>query len=529
MPCRPVHQTVSHSGVHVCAAGRRPGSSSSRRPQVDGPPTLGSTLAKNINSMLRDAESLPELADTVNEWGSSFDPIHTATAFYMAGRLAQREPAAAKPLLETLAGIWDSLLPDAGHQAMTNVLWACSKLRYSNPQLWSSTLTKYLAQLQHTGQEPVVGQQLSNTLYGLATIALANKGQVPGMIRSEVEAAVQQLAARMQVLVRHPQLEGVKVQEVANALWACAKLHINPGDAALNSMLQAMARPAMIEAATVQNTSNALWAVSELHQHCGWQPKVEQRVWHRLLDQQQIVRIADRDKPLGVASSLLALAWLATPAPSATAAAAGAAATAVFTQEFAAQCALPLLRGQVAQQLVRWEARQICCSMWACAKLGLKEASFLQRAGATAHKWALAAEPLDLFQAAYACTALQFKEQRLMLALLQRSKQHQQQQGKRGLSVKGRTDVAAAVGYAVAALDMRQLAGHVRELAANSGITRDSTVKRGNLNQLWEVHAWLLQHQLLDGQGLAGLLSQQQLEAGRAAAEAGNYEQQQQQ
>jgi hypothetical protein len=43
---------------------------------------------------------------------------------------------------------------------------------------------------------------------------------------------------------------------------------------------------------------------------------------------------------------------------------------------------------------------------------------------------------------------------------------------------------------------------------------------------LWDVHAWLVQHQLLDGRGLAGLLSEQQLAEGRAAAEAYRAQQQ---
>jgi hypothetical protein len=91
--------------------------------------------------MLRSAESLPELADIVSEWGSSFDPIHTATAFYMTGSLAQRQPAAAKPLVEKLAAIWDYLLPSAGPQALSNVLWACAKLHYTNPQHWEQHLS----------------------------------------------------------------------------------------------------------------------------------------------------------------------------------------------------------------------------------------------------------------------------------------------------------------------------------------------------------------------------------------------------
>jgi hypothetical protein len=41
------------------------------------------------------------------------------------------------------------------------------------------------------------------------------------------------------------------------------------------------------------------------------------------------------------------------------------------------------------------------------------------------------------------------------------------------------------------------------------------------------VHAWLVQHQLLDGQGLAGLLTEQQTAEARAAAETYNAQQEQ--
>jgi hypothetical protein len=35
---------------------------------------------------------------------------------------------------------------------------------------------------------------------------------------------------------------------------------------------------------------------------------------------------------------------------------------------------------------------------------------------------------------------------------------------------------------------------------------------------LWVFHSWLLQHQLLDGQGLAGLVAQEQLQQGQQGA-----------
>jgi hypothetical protein len=179
------------------------------------------------------------------------------------------------------------VLPDAGPQALANVLWACGKLRYTNPQVWSSTLPAMTKQVQLNKGE-VIGVNVANTLHGLGTVAAINKNEVPGVPRPEVEAAVQQLGEQIRLLVTHPLLEGVKGQDVANVLWACAKLRINPGDAALDSLLQAMARPALLEPAVAQEVVNSLWAGSELQQECGWQPKVDQRVWQRLLGEQQL-------------------------------------------------------------------------------------------------------------------------------------------------------------------------------------------------------------------------------------------------
>jgi hypothetical protein len=114
----------------------------------------------------------------------------------------------------------------------------------------------------------------------------------------------------MRLAATHPLLQGVQPQTIANTLWACAKLRINPGDAALNSLLQAMARPAMLEVAVAQDTSNALWAVSELQQRCDWQPQVQLRVWQRLLGEQQLDSLANRGNSQMVANALVALARL---------------------------------------------------------------------------------------------------------------------------------------------------------------------------------------------------------------------------
>lgn len=236
-------------------------------------------ITSNISNIRNDSPTAQqELEDVVNEWGCSFNFIHTAAAFTKAAKLRHLQPAAVRPLLDTLAGIWDTVLPFAGPQALANVLWACGKLRYTNDRLWSSTYGAVAEQLQRSAQE-FEAINISNILHGLASAAAANKGQVPGIPRADVEALLQQLMQRMYVLSMHPQLEGVDPQNISNIFWACAKLRINPGSAALDAMLKAMARPQMLEAAAPQTFSNSLWAVSELQQQCSWQPQVDQRVW----------------------------------------------------------------------------------------------------------------------------------------------------------------------------------------------------------------------------------------------------------
>eukprot|EP00882_Tetradesmus_deserticola_P023367 GHRQ01025427.1.p2 GENE.GHRQ01025427.1~~GHRQ01025427.1.p2 ORF type:complete len:244 (+),score=91.77 GHRQ01025427.1:19-750(+) len=217
------------------------------------------------------ATGLQELEDVLQQWRPNFGFVQTSAAFVKAAKLEGLRLASARLLLDKLAGVWDTVLPYAETRQLSNVLWACGKLQYTNPQLWSSTLAAVQQRLT-AGQQDFIGVNIANMLHGLANVAA--QGRVPGVAPADVEAAVRQLCECMRVMVTHPLLEGASSQ---NALWACAKLRINPGDAALNSMLQALARPALREAMESQHISNALWAVSELQHECGWQP-VQPRV-----------------------------------------------------------------------------------------------------------------------------------------------------------------------------------------------------------------------------------------------------------
>jgi hypothetical protein len=243
---------------------------------------------------------------------------------------------------------------------MTNVLWACGKLRYADYELWRSTMAAFLQDVQQGAE--VKAQNQANVVPGLANIAASSQGQVPGMSKAEVASAVQQLCSHMRVMVLHPQLEGIQPQDISSVLWGCAKLRVHPGDAAINSLLQAMSRPAMLEAAAPQAVSNVLWAASDLRMRCGWQPQLQQRVWERLLGEPQLKLVADQGKPLAVANAVLAVARLSVLVPSDTAEATDAAAplqpaaSGAISVELGQSCVQVLLHGKVAQQLHRWLA-----------------------------------------------------------------------------------------------------------------------------------------------------------------------------
>jgi hypothetical protein len=115
----------------------------------------------------------------------------------------------------------------------------------------------------------------------------------------------------------------------------------------------------------------------------------------------------------------------------------------------------------------------------------------------------------------------------LLANVIQHSKQLLQRQRAKGqlhhLDRARLVGLAADVSSAVSSLGLQQLAGEARELVASSGVSPDVKLSAVALGMLLELHAWLVQHQLLDGQVLAGMLSDQQLAEGQAAAASAAY------
>eukprot|EP00882_Tetradesmus_deserticola_P003408 GHRQ01003604.1.p3 GENE.GHRQ01003604.1~~GHRQ01003604.1.p3 ORF type:complete len:192 (+),score=91.25 GHRQ01003604.1:1392-1967(+) len=167
--------------------------------------------------------------------------------------------------------------------------------------------------------------------------------------------------------------------------------------------------------------------------------------------------------------------------------------------------------------------------MWGCAKLGMAEHTFLSAVEDTAPKWLPRAVAPNINQVALAYGALQqhlLQQQQqqppqVMVAVVERAQQllSSQNNGSLGSSSVNRrsmlllqslSTMPAAIGWCVAIWDMQQLAGAAKALVV-SGVRQSSKLSSSSACRLWVLHAWLVQHQLLDGQGLAAVLTPAQL------------------
>jgi hypothetical protein len=469
----------------------------------------GTVLSRMVNKTIITAETLQDIEDAMDEWGSSFTVINVATAFNRAAKLAARNPGTAMQLLDRLAITWDALLPLAEQRQLANVLWACGKLKYSHPQLWSSSLAAFMQQLQQPSDER--GQHIAIVMYAMAMVASVNSRKVPGMQSDVVKALVVELCGQLRVLVMHPQQLGVTSQHVSNTMWACAKLRISPGSAVLDSLLTGISRPNLLAIMESQHLGNTLWAVSELQHECGWQPNVELRVWQRLLGEQHLARCATTGIPQEVSNVVLALARLGIAAPP------------VVSQDFAQDCVQQVLAKVSMLQLKRWSAQAVGNVMWGCGKLQVSQQSFYVAVEATAADWVPQAAAAALDQVAFACGTLQLQQPQLMALMTQRacqllsSRKSSSNHGRQMLAGNSLTmSTPAYLGWAVAVLDIQQLAGDVRGLVVN-GVKQSRKMTSDDARMLWVLHNWLVQQQLLDGKGLTGVLSEQQLIMGEQA------------
>jgi hypothetical protein len=405
-----------------------------------------------------------QLSDVFNEWGGSFNYIHAAAALNRFAKLSRKGQGA--QLLHLLVRKWRQVLPEAGARECSNIVWACvnlSRQRQPVDTIWEPTWAAFMQQVERqTG-------------------------------------------------------EALESQNLANAVYVAACLRKQPTAAELQLLVQAFLRPEVLGSAKAQDTSNVAWALGQLSQARGWQGGVSEQDVQQLLGEQQLRVLAD-GKPQEVSNVLYSLARMATADPP------------LVGRDFAQQCSMQLLF-LVSTPVSSWEPQHVANTMWATARLGLPADVFVVKAVQAAPAWVPISNDTHLKQAALACAMLQYRDGGFLSLLLQRAavllQQQQQQPGKacsssssnssssRVVSAADRAALAAVIAACVAQLDMQQLAKPTRDLVTSSGARQQANMQDAHPRRLWVFHAWLLQHELLDGRGLTGLVTEQQLQQGQ--------------
>jgi hypothetical protein len=143
-------------------------------------------ITLHVTVQFLQASDLQQLQQLVQTSSSSINATDAAAAYAAVTRLLSgNQPAtaaAATPVLQLLAPAWQAALPAATIQDVGNVLLCWSKLRYTNAQLWGSSLAAVPGLCSAAD-----GQDLANVALALATAAEAGGGAVPGVTREEAE------------------------------------------------------------------------------------------------------------------------------------------------------------------------------------------------------------------------------------------------------------------------------------------------------------------------------------------------------
>jgi hypothetical protein len=422
----------------------------------------GGSMAALINGEISSCDSVPELDTVFMEYSGSFNYINASAALVKYAKL--RGSSMLNPLFSKLATVWLKQLPQSDSLGLANVLWVCGKLGSAKHPVWAETWQAY---------QNCVSKALSGS-----------------------------------------QPPDVKPQEISNALYAAAKLRQQPQPDELVLLVKAFVQPTVLAKATSQAIANVIWSLGLLSSTPGWKAEVNQELLQQLLAPRLLASVTAEGVPQAVSNVLVGLSRMCTGSSPLLSTAAA--------QEYAQQ----LLSSVWLNRVSSWNTQSITNAMWAMGEFTFKDEGFLRAAVAAAPNWLLKSTPFDLAQAATACAQLQYQDEHFMRLLLQRGQQMLQldrrSQGK-SVSQADKATIAALCCSSVAHLDLRGLAGLARSLVADSSIGQQSRTHPSNMRRLWVFHSWLLEHQLLDGKGLAGLVTEQQLQQGeREAAKLGD-------
>jgi hypothetical protein len=261
-------------------------------------------------------------------------------------------------------------------------------------------------------------------------------------------------------------------------MWAVATMQQQVPQQLLQAMLLRFEQ--VLPLAKPQAVSNTLWSVATTRQQVP-----QQLLQAMLLRFEQVLPLAN---PQEVSNTMWSVATMQQQVP---------------------QQLLQAMLLRFRQVLSPAKPQEVADALWACAKLRfvpLQLLSALEQYPQQLQALLAAANSQAVANMAWACGKLGYRGKLLLGALQQAATQLRGSTG--DYSIQELCNLC----WSAAVLDLQQCMPQVLQLAAASSLLWD-TARSEELQQLYQMHLWLLDIQLpAPGQGLSGVLSQQQLE-----------------
>ena len=429
--------------------------------------------AKRCTEAIKATRTPQQLLLVVQQHAADFDCINLGAACTHAPKLCreglaqQQQPAAVQILLSELHQLAVRLQQHCEARQLANIIHSCSKLCMPDTAKLMVPLFLQASALQHA--KP---QEVSNVLWAAATLQLK---------LTAVE--LRQLLGKLVAV-----LAEMNSQEVSNTVWAVAKMGQKVPRQQMQQLLGRF--ESVLASAKPQEVSNTLWAVAKMGQH------VPAQQLQQLLGRFESVLASA--KPQEVSNTLWAVATMGQQ---------------VRPQQ------LQQLLSPFDNMLPATKPQHVSNLLWACGKMQYTPLPLLQSLQQQ-HRQQLqqllaAATPQELANMAWACGQLGYRGRLLPDALLHQAVKLLQDGGAQSFPIQGLCNLC----WSAAVLDLQQCMPQVLQLAA-AAHQLFSTASVEELHQLHQVHMWLQDcHLPAPGQGLLGVLTQQQLEQCRASWE----------
>ena len=451
-----------------------------------------------VFSSIMSCSTVQELRKVVDTRHQEMRPKDITTAM---NRLVQLRPstAAATPLLEKLYaqlqqqwGLGRCLPID-----LSRVLWACSKLGFKGNSLYKDVLKVFIAKAAQA-----TPRELSNVVYafanrgqlmtdadlqqllGLLVIRLAQANPqdinnvlwaVATMQRQPSEAQLQQECLQQLLRAFCSQVDSAKPQDVANTLWAVAKMQGQLFDAELQQLLKRLCSQADI--AKPQAVSNTFWAVATM------QMQISEAHLQELL--KSFCSQLRSAKPQEISNVLIAMAKL---------------------QQRVPRQQLEQLLDALCQKPASTNPQDVSNTLWACAKLNFYPQGVLKAWDCAQHVGSMKMQ--EVSNTGLALAVFGHIDVELMGALLSRGNEIIKESRAKMISQN-----FANLAWSVAVLDHKELSPQLQPLVLACFAAPEQLVKE-DLRNMFQVHIWMCDAGLFDGQGLAGSgwVTQEQLQ-----------------